>query len=101
MGRLNYLRVYAGALAPDTGFLNATRNVQGEGGAALSRGGEEIHSHREGVAGDIVAIAKLKDTQTGDTLTNDSAPLLIPKPPLPRPLLSFALEPNPKRMWKR
>src|SRR2546425_9870610 len=36
------------------------------------------------------------DTQTGDTLTSDNAPLLIPKPPLPRPLLSFALEPKSK-----
>src|SRR5438552_3561377 len=44
----------------------------------------------------LVALAKLKDTQTGDTLTSDHAPLLIPKPPLPRPLLSFALEPKSK-----
>jgi elongation factor G len=48
------------------------------------------------MAGDIVAIAKLKDVQTGDTLTSDHAPLLIPKPRLNRPLLSFALEPKSK-----
>src|SRR5207247_5632838 len=39
---------------------------------------------------------KLKDPQTGDTLTSENAPLLVPKPPLPRPLLSFALEPKSK-----
>jgi len=48
------------------------------------------------VAGDIVAIPKLKDTQTGDTLTADSAPLILPKPPLMRPLMAFALEPKSK-----
>jgi len=96
MGRLNYLRVYAGALAPDTGFLNATRNVKEKGGRLFHAVGKKYTPIEKAVAGDIVAIAKLKDTQTGDTLTSDSAPLLIPKPPLPRPLLSFALEPKSK-----
>ena len=96
MGRLNYLRVYAGALAPDAGFLNATRNVREKGGRLFHGVGKKYTPIEKAVAGDIVAIAKLKDTQTGDTLTSDNAPLLIPKPPLPRPLLSFALEPKSK-----
>jgi len=96
MGRLNYLRVYAGALTPDTGFLNATRNVKEKGGRLFHGVGKKYTPIEKAVAGDIVAIAKLKDTQTGDTLTSDNAPLLIPKPPLPRPLLSFALEPKSK-----
>src|SRR5438445_446160 len=96
MGRLNYLRVYAGSLPPDTGFLNATRNVKEKGGRLFHAVGKKYTPVEKAVAGDIVAIAKLKDTQTGDTLTSDNAPLLIPKPPLPRPLLSFALEPKSK-----
>jgi len=96
MGRLNYLRVYGGALAPDAGFLNATRNVREKGGRLFHGVGKKYTPIEKAVAGDIVAIAKLKDTQTGDTLTSDNAPLLIPKPPLPRPLLSFALEPKSK-----
>ncbi len=96
MGRLNYLRVYAGSLAPDTAFLNATRNVKEKGGRLFHAVGKKYTPVEKAVAGDIVAIAKLKDTQTGDTLTSDNAPLLIPKPPLPRPLLSFALEPKSK-----
>src|SRR2546426_2804145 len=96
MGRLNYLRVYAGSLAPDTGFLNATRNVKEKGGRLFHAVGKKYAPVEKAVPGDIVAIAKLKDTQTGDTLTSENAPLLIPKPPLPRPLLSFALEPKSK-----
>src|SRR5256885_15533924 len=96
MGRLNYLRVYAGSLPPDTGFLNATRNVKEKGGRLFHAVGKKYTPVEKAVAGDIVAIAKLKDTQTGDTLTSDNAPLLIPKPPLPRPLLSFALAPKSK-----
>src|SRR5256712_4010326 len=96
MGLLNYLRVYAGSLAQDTAFLNATRNVKEKGAGLVYAAGTEFNPGSQAVAGDIVAIAKLKDTQTGDTLTSENAPLLIPKPPLPRPLLSFALEPKSK-----
>ena len=96
MGRLNYIRVYSGSLSADTGFLNATRNVKEKGGRLFHGVGKKYTPIDRAVAGDIVAIAKLKDTQTGDTLTNESAPLLIPKPPLNRPLLSFALEPKSK-----
>src|SRR5437867_4950646 len=79
MGRLNYLRVYSGALAPDAGFLNATRHVKEKGARLFHAVGNKYTPIEKAVAGDIVAIAKLKDTQTGDTLTSDNAPLLIPK----------------------
>ena len=96
LGRLNYIRVYAGSLAPDAGFLNVTRNIKEKGGRLFHGVGKKYTPIEKAVAGDIVAIAKLKDVQTGDTLTSDHAPLVIPKPPLNRPLLSFALEPKSK-----
>ena len=96
LGRLNYMRVYAGSLASDAGFLDVTRNVKEKGGRLFYGVGKKYTPIEKAVAGDIVAIAKLKDVQTGDTLTSDHAPLLIPKPRLNRPLLSFALEPKSK-----
>ena len=96
LGRLNYMRVYAGSLASDAGFLDVTRNVKEKGGRLFHGVGKKYTPIEKAVAGDIVAIAKLKDVQTGDTLTSDHAPLLIPKPRLNRPLLSFALEPKSK-----
>ena len=97
MGRLNFMRVYSGSLAPDAGFLNATRNAKEKGGRLFHGIGKKYTPIAKAVAGDIVAIAKLKDTQTGDTLTAEHGALIsIPKPPLMRPLMSFALEPKSK-----
>ncbi len=96
MGRMSYLRVCSGSLAPDAGFLNASRGLKEKGGRLFHAVGKKYAPIEKAVAGDIVAIAKLKDTQTGDTLTVESAPLLIPKPPAIRPLMSFALEPKSK-----
>ncbi len=97
MGRLNFMRVFSGSLAPDAGFLNATRNVKEKGGRLFHGIGKKYTPIEKAVAGDVVAIAKLKDTQTGDTLTVEHGALIsIPKPPLMRPLMSFALEPKSK-----
>ena len=96
MGHMNYVRVYSGSLATDAGFLNGTRGVKEKGGKLFHAIGKKYVQVEAAVAGDIVAMPKLKDTQTGDTLTSDSSALIIPKPPLMRPLMSFALEPKSK-----
>ena len=96
MGRMSYARVYSGSLAPDAGFLNATCGVREKGGRLFHAVGKKYLPVEKAQAGDIVAIAKLKDTQTGDTLSGENAPLLLPKPPLARPLMSFALDPKTK-----
>jgi elongation factor G len=96
MGHMNYVRVYSGSLATDAGFLNASRGVREKGGKLFHAIGKKYMQVEAAVAGDIVAIPKLKDTQTGDTLTAENSPLIIPKPPLMRPLMSFALEPKSK-----
>jgi elongation factor G len=96
MGHMNYLRVYAGSLATDAGFLNSSRGVKEKGGKLFHAIGKKYVPVDTAVAGDIVAIPKLKDTQTGDTLTAEHTSLIIPKPPVMRPLMSFALEPKSK-----
>ena len=96
MGHMNYVRVYSGSLATDAGFLNASRGVKERGGKLFHAIGKKYQQVEAAVAGDIVAIPKLKDTQTGDTLAAESAAVIIPKPPLMRPLMSFALEPKSK-----
>jgi len=96
MGRLNYMRVYSGSLAADAGFLNTTRNAKEKGGRLFHGVGKKYSPVEKAVAGDIVAIAKLKDTQTGDTLAGEHTAVHIPKPPLQRSLMSFALDPKSK-----
>ena len=96
MGHMNYVRVYSGSLATDAGFLNASRGVKERGGKLFHAIGKKYQQVDTAVAGDIVAIPKLKDTQTGDTLAAENSAVIIPKPPLMRPLMSFALEPKSK-----
>ena len=96
MGHMNYVRVYQGSLAADAGFLNATRNVKEKGGKLFHATGKKYVPVETAGAGDIVAIPKLKDTRTGDTLTSESMGHIIANPPMMRPLMSFALESKSK-----
>ncbi|MGQ0810561.1 MAG: elongation factor G [Nitrospiraceae bacterium] len=96
VGRLSYVRVLSGTLAADTGFFNATRKVREKGGHVFSILGKKyIPIHNVG-AGDIVAIGKLKDTLTGDTVCDDHDPISYPGLHLAKPVMSFAIEPKSK-----
>lgn len=96
MGRMSYLRIFSGTLAGESGFLNVSRGIKEKGGRLYHAIGKKYLQIEKGMAGDIVAIAKLKDTLTGDTLVGEGLSLQIPKPSLPRPVMSFALEPKSK-----
>jgi elongation factor G len=92
--KLTYLRIYSGELKAGASLLNVTRKVQ-ERAARLFR----MHSHkRERIdvarAGDIVAVAGLKDALTGDTLCDSEHPLLLAGLETPEPVVSLAVEPR-------
>jgi elongation factor G len=92
--KLTYLRIYSGELKAGETLFNATQNVQ-ERAARLFR----MHSHkRERIevarAGDIVAVAGLKDALTGDTLCSSEQPLLLAGLAIPEPVVSLAVEPR-------
>lgn len=95
-GHLSYLRVLSGTQQADTPFFNASRRVKEKGGHLFSILGKKYTPVPQAVAGDIVAIAKLKDTQTGDTVCEEKHPILFPRVSLPKPVFSFALEPKAK-----
>lgn len=96
MGRLSYVRLYSGTLEADTGFYNATRQVKERGGHLFSIFGKKYQPVPRAAAGDIVAIGKLKDSLTGDTLCDEQAPIRYPAVQLTRPVMSFAIEPKSK-----
>lgn len=96
MGRLTYVRVLSGIMSADAGLYNVTRQLREKGGHLFSIVGKKYSSVPTAVAGEIVAIGKLKDTQTGDTLCDEQAPIRFPELHLARPVLSFALEPKSK-----
>ena len=93
-GRLSFLRVLSGVLHADSMVFNSSRGRKDKSGHLYTVLGKRHTALSSAGAGEIVAIGKLKDTQTGDTLCDEQAPICYPKPMLPRPVLSFAIEPK-------
>jgi elongation factor G len=96
VGKLTYFRVYSGKLEAGAQVLNATKDKKERVGRIL-----QMHAnHREdkdGVfAGDIVAAVGLKNTTTGDTLCDPSAPIMLERMEFPAPVISVAIEPKTK-----
>jgi len=93
-GRISLFRVYSGTLKSDSAIHNATRDVAERFGSLLLLQGKTQTQVPEIQAGDIGAVAKLKETQTGDTLADKAHPILYPKVVLPEPATTFAIEPK-------
>jgi elongation factor G len=93
-GRISYFKVFSGVLKNDASLQNYNRNtvekfahislIQGKQAVPIA----ELH------AGDIGAVAKLKETLTGDTLGDKSSPIRYPAVQLPEPAITFAIEPK-------
>jgi len=96
VGKLTYLRVYAGTLRKGSTVLNTTKDKRERIGRLL-----QMHAnHREDketiFAGDIVAAVGLKSTTTGDTLSDPSAPIVLEALEFPEPVIHVAVEPKTK-----
>jgi len=92
MGRLSFVRVLSGTLHADSGFYNASRQTKEKGGHLFFSIGKKHQQIDQAHAGDIVAIGKLKDTQTGDTICDEKHPIVFPVMKITRPVMSYALE---------
>jgi elongation factor G len=96
VGKLTYFRVYSGKLGAGSQVLNATKDRRERVGRIL-----QMHAnHREdktGVfSGDIVAAVGLKNTTTGDTLSDPRHPIVLERMEFPAPVISVAIEPKTK-----
>lgn len=95
-GKLSMARVYSGTLKPDSNILNSTRDEKERIGHIFKMAGKEQQDVDSAVAGEIVALPKLKHTATGDTLCDLQKPVAYePLVPL-KPIISFALEAEKK-----
>jgi len=90
-GRLSVLRVVSGRCRSDEALVNARTGSAERLGTVYNLCGKERVPTDEAVAGDIVAVAKLKDTQTFDTLSRPAAPVRFEPVPLPEPTTSVAV----------
>jgi elongation factor G len=93
-GRISYFKVFSGVLKNDATLQNYSHNTQEKFAHIGSMQGKTAVPVNELHAGDIGAVAKLKDTLTGDTLGDKSAPIQYPRVKLPEPAITFAIEPK-------
>jgi elongation factor G len=93
-GRISYFKVFSGVLKNDASLQNFSRSAQEKLAHISIMQGKTAIPVNELHAGDIGAVAKLKDTLTGDTLGDKSAPIQYPRVKLPEPAITFAIEPK-------
>ena len=93
-GRISLVRVVSGTLKADGSVYNASRDVVERVGSLFALQGKATTPVQELRAGDIGAIAKLKDTLTNDALADKANPIVFPKIQFPEPATTFAIEPK-------
>jgi elongation factor G len=90
-GKLSIIRVVAGSLSENATLVNTTTGARERIGKLFSlQGAEHVDVHEAG-PGDVVAVAKLKDTHTGDTLRTEKGGASLPAIPVPHGVLSYAI----------
>ena len=97
VGSLTFCRIYSGKLESGMGLLNSTRDKRERVGRMLLMHSNNREDIKEAYAGDIVALAGLKDTRTGDTLCDPiKSPVILEKMNFPEPVIEIAIEPKSK-----
>lgn len=96
VGSLTYFRIYSGTLKRGSYILNATKNNKERVGRILRMHANERQEVEEMYAGEIGALVGLKDTTTGDTLTNPETPVLLEKIEFPEPVIDLRINPKTK-----
>jgi len=95
-GKLTLFRIYSGTLKPDSIVYNPNKETTERIAAILEMEGKKQKTMNVAEAGDICAVAKLKETETGDTLCDGAKPILYESPVTLKPVISFALEAKSK-----
>jgi elongation factor G len=97
VGTLTFCRIYSGKLETGLGLLNSTRDKRERVGRMLLMHSNNREDIKEAYAGDIVALAGLKDVRTGDTLCDPTkSPVILVKMVFPEPVIEQAIEPKTK-----
>ena len=96
VGTITFCRVYSGKIELGTTVLNSTKEKSERVGRMLLMHANNREDIKEAYAGDIVALAGLKDTRTGDTLCDMQKPVILEKMEFPEPVIEIAIEPKSK-----
>jgi elongation factor G len=95
-GKLNLFRVYSGTVNADSTLYNSKKDVKERIGQIFLMEGKKQKPLGFAGVGDIVAVAKLKETTTGDTFCDEKNPIIFEETQLPLPMISYALKPKSK-----
>ena len=96
VGTITFCRVYSGKIESGTTVLNSTKDKRERVGRMLLMHANNREDIKEAYSGDIVALAGLKDTRTGDTLCDLQKPVILEKMEFPEPVIEIAIEPKSK-----
>jgi elongation factor G len=96
VGTITFCRIYSGTLVSGSGVINSTRDRKERIGRMLLMHANNREDIKEAYAGDIVALAGLKEARTGDTLCNPQKPVILEKMEFPEPVIEIAIEPKSK-----
>src|SRR5919202_1073245 len=96
VGTITFCRIYSGILQSGTGVVNSTKERKERIGRMLLMHANNREDIKEAYAGDIVALAGLKDTRTGDTLCDPAHEVILEKMEFPDPVIEIAIEPKSK-----
>ncbi|MGE0750387.1 MAG: elongation factor G [Variibacter sp.] len=96
VGTITFCRIYSGVLQSGTGVVNSTRERKERIGRMLLMHANNREDIKEAYAGDIVALAGLKEARTGDTLCDPNKQVILEKMEFPDPVIEIAIEPKSK-----
>ncbi|PVE21299.1 elongation factor G [Microvirga sp. KLBC 81] len=96
VGTITFCRVYSGKVESGASILNSTRDKKERVGRMLLMHANNREDIKEAYAGDIVALAGLKEVRTGDTLCDPNKAVILEKMEFPEPVIEIAIEPKSK-----
>ena len=96
VGTITFCRIYSGRLESGTGVINSTKDRKERIGRMLLMHANNREDIKEAYAGDIVALAGLKEVRTGDTLCDSQKTVILEKMEFPDPVIEIAIEPKSK-----
>ena len=95
VGTLTFIRIYSGSLSKGT-YLNSVKDKKEKVGRILEMHANDRKDIDEAFAGDIVALAGMKETTTGDTLCSERQPIVLERMEFPEPVIELSVEPKTK-----
>ncbi len=92
--RVSHIRILSGKIAPHGEFVNRRTGKTEKVGSVFKLFGKDHKDINEGVAGDIIGIAKIEDMRAGDTITDAATDVTVPEIKFPTPMVSLAVQPK-------